>query len=170
MVLGMSLGTYTLLHVLISLIGIGSGLIVMFGFWSRKRLDRWTSLFLATTALTSLTGFGFPFEHLLPSHILGVLSLVTLAIAIPARYVFQLAGSWRATYVIAASVALYFNCFVLVAQAFLKAPALHAVAPTGKEPPFLIAQLILLVIFVGLTIGATRKFHIEAEHVIARAA
>jgi len=170
MVLGMSLGTYTLLHVLISLIGIGSGLIVMFGFWSRKRLDRWTSLFLATTALTSLTGFGFPFEHLLPSHILGVLSLVTLAIAIPARYVFQLAGSWRATYVIAASVALYFNCFVLVAQAFLKAPALHALAPTGKEPPFLIAQLILLVIFVGLTIGATRKFHIEAEHVIARAA
>ena len=170
MVFGMSLGTYTLLHVLISLIGIGSGLIVMFGFWSRKRLDRWTSLFLATTALTSLTGFGFPFEHLLPSHILGVLSLVTLAIAIPARYVFQLAGSWRATYVIAASVALYFNCFVLVAQAFLKAPALHALAPTGKEPPFLIAQLILLVIFVGLTIGATRKFHIEAEHVIARAA
>jgi hypothetical protein len=170
MVLGMSLGTYTLLHVLISLIGIGSGLIVMFGFWSRKRLDRWTSLFLATTALTSLTGFGFPFEHLLPSHILGVLSLVTLAIAIPARYVFHLAGSWRATYVIAASVALYFNCFVLVAQAFLKAPALHALAPTGKEPPFLIAQLILLVIFVGLTIGATRKFHIEAEHVIARAA
>jgi hypothetical protein len=170
MVLGMSLGTYTLLHVLISLIGIGSGLIVMFGFWSRKRLDRWTSLFLATTAFTSLTGFGFPFEHLLPSHILGVLSLVTLAIAIPARYVFHLAGSWRATYVIAASVALYFNCFVLVAQAFLKAPALHALAPTGKEPPFLIAQLILLVIFVGLTIGATRKFHIEAEHVIARAA
>ena len=170
MVLGMSLGTYTLLHVLISLIGIGSGLIVMFGFWSRKRLDRWTSLFLATTALTSLTGFGFPFEHLLPSHILGILSLVTLAIAIPARYVFHLAGSWRATYVIAASVALYFNCFVLVAQAFLKAPALHALAPTGKEPPFLIAQLILLVIFVGLTIGATRKFHIEAEHVIARAA
>ena len=170
MVLGMSLGTYTLLHVLISLIGLGSGLIVMFGFWSRKRLDRWTSLFLATTALTSLTGFGFPFEHLLPSHILGVLSLVTLAIAIPARYVFHLAGSWRATYVIAASVALYFNCFVLVAQAFLKAPALHALAPTGKEPPFLIAQLILLVIFVGLTIGATRKFHIEAEHVIARAA
>jgi len=156
--------------VLISLIGIGSGLIVMFGFWSRKRLDRWTSLFLATTALTSLTGFGFPFEHLLPSHILGVLSPVTLAIATPARYVFHLAGSWRATYVIAASVALYFNCFVLVAQAFLKAPALHAVAPTGKEPPFLIAQLILLVIFVGLTIGATRKFHIEAEHVIARAA
>jgi hypothetical protein len=170
MVFGMSLGTYTLLHVLISLIGIGSGLIVMFGFWSRKRLDRWTSLFLATTALTSLTGFGFPFEHLLPSHILGILSLVTLAIATPARYVFHLAGSWRATYVIAASVALYFNCFVLVAQAFLKAPALHALAPTGKEPPFLIAQLILLVIFVGLTIGATRKFHIEAEHVIARAA
>ena len=133
MVLGMSLGTYTLLHVLISLIGLGSGLIVMFGFWSRKRLDRWTSLFLATTALTSLTGFGFPFEHLLPSHILGVLSLVTLAIATPARYVFHLAGSWRATYVIAASVALYFNCFVLVAQAFLKAPFLHALAPTGKD-------------------------------------
>src|SRR5712671_1604583 len=118
MVLGMTLGTYTFLHVLISLVGIGSGLIVMFGLLGGKRLDSWTLLFLVTTVLTSVSGFAFPFDHLLPSHKVGILSLVILAAAIPARYLFHLAGSWRWIYVIGAGMALYFNVFVLVVQSF----------------------------------------------------
>src|SRR6266513_25943 len=102
MVLGMSLQTYTLIHVLISLIGIASGLVVMYGLIKNKRLDRWTALFLTTTVLTSVTGFGFPFDHLLPSHKVAILSLVALAIAIVARYRLHLAGVWRNTYVVSA--------------------------------------------------------------------
>jgi hypothetical protein len=163
MVFGMSLATYTLIHVIISLIGIGSGLIVLFGMFGGKRLDGMTALFLATTALTSLTGFGFPFEHVTPGIILGILSLVVLAIAIPARYSFRMAGKWRAIYVITAVIALYFNCFVLIAQSFLKIPALHALAPKGNEPPFAIAQGILLVLFIVAGILAVKKFHPEAS-------
>ena len=148
MVFGMSLATFTLIHVIISLIGIGSGLIVLFGMFGGKRLDGMTALFLVTTVLTSLTGYLFPFEHLLPSHIVGGISLVVLAIAIVARYSFHLAGRWRTIYVITAVTALYLNCFVLVVQSFLKIPALHALAPKGNEPPFAIAQGILP--FIGV--------------------
>jgi hypothetical protein len=162
MTLGMSLSTFTLIHVLISLIGIGSGFVVMYGLLTAKRLDLWTALFLVTTALTSISGFGFPFEHLLPSHKVGIISLVVLAIAISARYVFHLAGAWRAIYVISAAMALYLNVFVLVVQLFLKVGPLHAVAPTGKEPPFLIAQIIVLAVFVVLTIAATKRFRSES--------
>lgn len=161
MILGMSLSTFTLVHVLLSLAGIGSGFIVMFGLLNGKRLDGWTAIFLVTTVLTSVTGFLFPVEHLLPSHILGILSLLVLAIAIPARYVFHMAGAWRRTYVITAAIALYFNVFVAVVQSFLKIPALHALAPAGKEPPFLAAQVIVLLIFIALTIRATKRFHID---------
>jgi len=161
MILGMSTETYTLLHVLISLVGIGSGLIVISGLLTGKRLDAWTAVFLATTVLTSVTGFGFPFEHLLPSHIVGIVSLVMLAVAIPARYVFRLAGKWRGIYVVGAATALYLNVFVLVVQAFLKVPALKALAPTQKEPPFLVAQLAVLLVFFGLTILAVKRFNIE---------
>jgi len=161
MILGMSTATYTFLRVLISLIGIGSGLVVMFGFITGKRLDNLTAVFLTTTVLTSVTGFGFPFNRLLPSHILGIISLVVLAIAIPARYVFHLAGSWRWIYVVGASTALYLNVFVLVAQLFMKVPALKALAPTQSEPPFLVAQLLVLLIFVGLTILAAKRFHLQ---------
>jgi len=161
MILGMSTGTYTLLHVLISLVGIGSGLVVMFGFLTGKRLDGWTALFLVTTVLTSVTGFGFPVDHLLPSHIIAILSLVILAVAISARYVFHLSGAWRSTYVVAAAIALYLNVFVLVVQTFMKVPAVHALAPTQKEPPFLIAQIVVMLIFIGLTVLAVKKFHIE---------
>jgi hypothetical protein len=160
MVFGMSLATYTLIHVLISLIGIGSGLIVLFGMFGGKRLDGMTALFLATTALTSLTGFGFPFEHVTPGIILGILSLVVLAIAIPARYTFRMAGKWRAIYVVTAVIALYFNCFVLIAQSFMKIPALHALAPKGNEPPFAIAQGILLVLFIVAGVLAVKKFRL----------
>ncbi|HEX3103822.1 MAG TPA: hypothetical protein VHQ22_05200 [Terriglobales bacterium] len=170
MIFGMSLATYTLIHVIISLIGIGSGLIVLFGMFSGKRLDGMTALFLATTALTSLTGFGFPFEGVTPGIILGILSLIVLAIVIPARYSFRLAGKWRAIYVITAVIALYFNCFALVAQSFLKIPALHALAPKGNEPPFAIAQGILLVLFIVAGTLAVKKFHLADATTLARAA
>jgi hypothetical protein len=161
MILGMSLATYTLLHVLLSLAGIGSGLVVMFGLLTGKRMERWTTVFLVTTVLTSITGFGFPFDHLLPSHVVGILSLVALAFAIPARYVFHLNGAWRRVYVIGSAVALYFNVFVLVVQCFEKVAALKALAPTQKEPPFVVAQLIVLLIFATLTVFATLRFHPE---------
>jgi hypothetical protein len=160
MILGMSTSTFTLVHVIIGLAGIATGFIVLYGLLTGKRLDGWTSIFLTTTVLTSVTGFMFPFEHLLPSHILGILSLIALTIAIVARYTFRLAGAWRGTYVVAAAIALYFNCFVAVVQAFAKIPALHAMAPTQKEPPFAIAQLLVLAIFVVLTYRATKRFHV----------
>ena len=170
MVFGMSLATYTLIHVIISLIGIASGLIVLFGMFGGKRLDGMTALFLANTALTSLTGFGFPFEHVTPGIILGILSLLVLALTVAARYFFHMAGRWRSIYVVTAVIALYFNCFVLIAQSFLKIPALHALAPKGNEPPFAIAQGILLVLFILAGVMAVKKFHLDAALDLAHAA
>ncbi|MFL6387907.1 MAG: hypothetical protein ACJ71U_10505 [Terriglobales bacterium] len=166
----MSLATYTLIHVIISLIGIGSGLIVLFGMFGGKRLDGMTALFLVTTALTRLTGVGFPFEHVTPGIILAILSLVVLAIAIPARYSLHMAGKWRAIYVVTAVIALYFNCFVLIAQSFQKVPSLHALAPKGNEPPFAIAQGILLVLFIVAGLLAVKKFRLADPVSLARAA
>jgi uncharacterized membrane protein SirB2 len=162
MIFGMTTETFTLVHVVISLAGIGSGLVVVFGLLAGKRLDGWTALFLVTTVATSVTGFGFPFDHLLPSHKVGIISLVVLAIAILARYVFHLAGAWRWIYVVCAVIALYLNVFVLVVQAFEKVPALQALAPTQKEPPFLVAQLVVLAIFIALGIFAVKRFHNQA--------
>ena len=164
MVFGMSLATYTLVHVVISLIGIVSGLIVLFGMLSGKKLDGMTAVFLITTVLTSVTGYGFPVEHLLPSHIVGAISLVVLAIAILARYAFHMTGGWRPTYVITAVIALYLNVFVLVVQSFLKVPALHALAPQGKEPPFAVAQLTVMVVFIALTVLAVKRFRNDPVH------
>ena len=158
MILGMSTSTFTLLHVLTSLVGIGSGLIVAFGLLNGKLFSGWNHLFLATTVLTSVTGFLFPVEHILPSHKVGTISLAILAIAIAALYLFHLAGRWRAIYVGTAIMALYLNCFVGVVQSFLKVPALHAMAPTGTEPPFLFAQIIVLILFVVLGVLATKRF------------
>src|SRR3954463_293436 len=143
MVLGMSLATYTLIHVIISLVAIASGLVVFLGMIGNKRMDALTALFLATTVLTSVTGFFFPFEHVTPGIVIGILSLVVLAIAIPARYAKHMAGGWRKAYILTSAVALLFNWFVLVVQSFLKVPARHAPAPTQKEPPFAIAQLLM---------------------------
>ena len=158
MMLGMSLPTFTLFHVILSLMGIGSGLIVVFGMMKSKRLDKWTAIFLITTVLTSATGFLFPFHGFKPSYAVGVLSLIVLAIAILARYAGHMAGAWRWVYVVTAVVSLYFNVFVLVAQSFDKIPALKALAPTQSEPPFAIAQLIVLVIFIVLGILSVRRF------------
>jgi hypothetical protein len=165
MILGMTTSTFTTIHVVISLIGIGSGLVVVWGMIRGKRLDGITAIFLASTVLTSLTGFGFKFDRLSPSHIVRIISLVVLAIAILARYVFHLAGGWRWAYVISAAMALYLNVFVFVIQSFEKSPALKALAPTQSEPPFVLTQLVVLVAFVAITILAGMKFRLEAAHV-----
>ena len=154
----MFLEIYTLVHVLISLAGIASGLVVVFGLLRGDRMDRWTRIFLGTTVATSVTGYGFPFTQLLPSHIVGAISLVVLAVATYARSSKQLAGPWRWIYVVNAVLALYLNVFVLNVQLFLKVPALRALAPTQSEPPFAITQLITLVVFVGLGIASGLRF------------
>jgi hypothetical protein len=163
MILGMSTATYTFLHTLISLVGIGSGLIVAFGFLTQRRFVRTAAVFLITTALTSITGFGFPFVHLLPSHKVGIISLVVLGIAIPALYIFHLAGAWRWIYVVTASTALYLNVFVLVVQLFRKVPALTALAPTQTEAPFLFAQVLVLALYLALLVLGVKKFRFEQE-------
>ena len=154
MFLGMSLQTFTLIHVLISLLGIGSGFIVICGFLANKRPRGWTAVFLTTTALTSITGFLFPFRGVTPAFTLGIISLVVVAIAIVTRYRLP---AWHKTYVISTSAALYFNVFVLVVQSFEKVPALRAIAPTQKELPFVITQLAVLAIFVVLATFAVRR-------------
>jgi hypothetical protein len=146
-------------HVIVSLIGIVSGIVVLVGMLSAQRMAGLTAVFLATTVLTSVTGFFLPAEHLLPSHVVGIISLVVLAIALVALYLRHLAGAWRWIYVVTAVIALYFNCFVGVAQAFQKIAALHALAPTQSEPPFMIAQLIVLAIFIVLGFLAVKRFH-----------
>jgi hypothetical protein len=162
MILGMTLSTFTLFHVVLSLVGIASGFIVVYGLLAGKRLDTWNAIFLLFTVLTSLTGFLFPFHHLLPSHVVGIISLVVLAVAILARYPLHMRGAWGRVYVVSAMLALYLNVFVLVVQAFLKVPALKAAAPTQKEPPFFIAQIAVLALFVILTILTARKCHPKA--------
>ena len=158
MVLGMSLGAFTQLHVILSLIGIATGTVVLLGMLGGKRLPTWTAVFLATTVLTTVSGFLFPFERLLPSHIVGIISLVTLSIALFALYIRRIAGPWRWIYVVTAVLSLYLNAFVGVVQAFLKQPFLKPLAPTQSEPPFLIAQGVVLLIFLVLGILAVRKF------------
>lgn len=159
MIFGMT--TYTFVHVVISLIGIISGLVVLIGLLTAHRLRGWTALFLASTVATCLTGFGFPFVQLLPSHIVGVITMVACAGAILALYLRRLAGAWRWIYVISTVIALYLNVFVLIVQAFLKVPALNALAPTQSEPPFKLTQLVVLAIFVLLGIIAAFRFRPE---------
>lgn len=160
MTLGLSVATFTLLHVVISLIGIVTGLVAMVGLLKSRPMPGWTGAFLLTTILTSVTGFMFPVEKLLPSHVIGIISLVLLAIACLALYGQKLAGHWRWIYVVTAMTSLYLNIFVLVIQSFLKVPPLHALAPSvpPSEPPFAIVQAIVLVLFVVLTFMAVRRF------------
>jgi hypothetical protein len=158
MIWGMTTSTFTLVHVWLSLIGIGAGLVVMFGLLAGKMLGGWIALFLITTAATSVTGFAFPFDHLLPSHKVGVVSLAVLALAVIARYGLHLAGPWRRVYAVCAGLALYLNVFVAVVQAFEKVPFLNALAPTQTEPAFVVTQVVVLALFALLAIGAARKF------------
>jgi hypothetical protein len=156
-----NLSTFTIVHVVISLIGIASGLVVVFGLLVAKRLKRWTALFLISTVATSVTGFFFPFHGVTPAIVVGVISLVVLAVAILARYVRHLTGTWRWIYVVTVMIALYLNVFVLIVQLFQKMPALKALAPTQSEPPFAVTQLVVLALFVVLTVIAAIKFRGE---------
>ena len=159
MILGLSVENFTLLHTVISLIGILSGIIVLFGMLEGRNSPAMTALFLATTVLTSVTGFLFPFTSLLPSHIVGIISLVVLAVTIAALYVFRLSGPWRLIYVIGAVLSLYLNTFVGVVQSFQRLSFLQPLAPTQSEPTFIIAQTAVLLIFVVLGFVAVRRFH-----------
>ena len=163
MILGLSVSTFVTVHVVISLIAIVAGIIVMFGMLGSNRMPGLTAIFLLLTILTSATGFVIPplvSEKFLPSHLFGFLSLGLLAVACFALYGKKLSGSWRWIYVLTALISLYLNVFVLVIQSFLKVPALHALAPSvpPAEPPFAIAQGIVLVFFVIVIIGAIRRY------------
>lgn len=153
------LSLYTIVHVVMSLVGIGSGIFVMVGFLTSQRLDRSTSFFLATTTLTSVTGFGFPAEHITPAHIVGILSLSVLGLAVYARSVRHLQGNWRGLFIISSSIAFYLNAFVLVVQLYLKVPVLKAIAPSQTEPAFVISQSILIVGFIILALLSLKRFH-----------
>jgi len=145
-----SLPLFTLLHVLLSLVGIVAGCVVVGAWLGGRQLNAWTAIFLFTTVLANATGFFFPFSRLLPSHVLGGLSLLILPIAIAARYWKHLAGGWRRAYILAAVIALYFNVFVLMVQLFQKVPGLIAAAPTQQSPAFIVTQLFLLALFMVL--------------------
>ena len=158
MIIGLSIHNFTLLHVAITLVAIASGLIVLFGMLGAHRLPGRTALFLATTVLTSVTGFMFPIHGFTPALGVGIVSLVVLAIALLALYGKHLTAAWRWIYVATAVIALWFNVFVLIVQSFQKVPALHALAPTQSEPPFLIAQGVALAAFLVLGIMAGLRF------------
>ena len=156
----MILAIFTIFHVLISLLGIVAGFVVIGGLLSANPLDGWTEFFLWTTVATSVTGFFFPVKKFMPSHVLGIRSLIVLGLAIYARYSAHVAGSWRWIYVVGILLGQYFNFFVLIVQSFQKIPALKPLAPTQTEPPFKIAQGLALVLFVVLGILAVNRFHV----------
>ncbi|HEY4344468.1 MAG TPA: hypothetical protein VGN05_08990 [Parvibaculum sp.] len=158
MVFGLTLATYTFIHVLISLAAIASGFVVVFGLLTGRRLNKWTALYLFMTAATSLTGFGFPFIKFLPSHLFGIISLALLVPTLYARYVRRLTGAWRWIYIVGAAVLLYLNVFVLVVQLFLKVPAINALAPTQTELPFVLSHAAALALFVILGFLSVRRF------------
>lgn len=158
-IIGLSTSAFTTFHVILSLIGMVAGLVVVFGMLSARRCSAWTGLFLVTTVTTSVTGFMFPSSGFDAAQGVGVISLVTLAASILAFYVYRLAGAWRWIYVVSAVLALYLNVFVGVVQAFQKVPFLHPLAPKGSKPPFVIAQALVMAIFVILGILAVKRFH-----------
>jgi hypothetical protein len=159
MILGMSISAFTMLHVALSLAGIGSGAVVLWGWFGAKTQDGWTAIFFAATVLTSATGFLFPSASFGPPQVVGVISLAALLAALVALYAKRLAGSWRWVYVVGVVLALYLNVFVGVVQAFQKLPVLRALAPTQSEPPFVVAQLVVMAIFIALGILAVKRFH-----------
>lgn len=158
MILGLTTAAFTFVHVALSLIGIGAGLVSLFGLMYDKFYRLLNGLFLVTTVLTSVTGFLYPFKGITPGIILGVLSMIVLLLAIGALYGQGLAGAWRGTYVIAAALALWFNVFVLFAQLFAKVPALKAIAPTQASPAFGITQGVAALILLAMTVRAFKRF------------
>ncbi|MFL9829086.1 hypothetical protein [Rhodoplanes sp. SY1] len=158
MTLGLSIDAFTQLHVVISLVGIAVGLIVVIGMVLRHRMAGWTGVFLAATVATSVTGFMFPSNTFGPAHVVGVISLIVLVPTLLGLYVFRLAGAWRWIYVSGAVLALYLNVFVAVVQAFQKIFVLAALAPNQSEPPFQIAQLVVLALFGSIGGAAVWRF------------
>ena len=154
--------TLTLVHTIISIVAIAAGLVVVGGLIAGVRIDGWTGIFLATTVLTSVTGFFFPFTELLASHQVGIISLVVLPLVIAARYWKHLAGPWRGTYVVGSVLVLYLNFFVLIVQLFRRIPALLVSAPKQTEPPFVLTQLLVLALFAWLGFAAFRRFRPQA--------
>lgn len=163
MILGMPVSAFILLHVGLSLMGILAGCVVAAGWFTSRRLPLWTAVFLATTLLTSITGFLFPIQGLDPARVVGLISVVVLAAALFALYGQRLTGPWRWIYVLSAVLALYLNVFVAVVQAFEKIPLLHGLAPTQKELPFQVAQLLVLVAFILIGVLAVKRFHPQAS-------
>jgi hypothetical protein len=161
MILGLSIGQFTFLHVFLSLVGIGAGVFVVYGFLASRRLRILTALFFVTTVATSLTGFMFPFKGMTPGIVLGILSMIVLLLAIVGLYMKKLDGAWRGVYVICTMLAFYFNFFVLVVQSFEKVPPLHSIAPTQSSPGFGVTQLAVLLVFLLLTVRAFKRFHPE---------
>ena len=159
--MSLNFATFTLVHTLLSVVGILAGMVVVGGLMAGVRYNGWIATYLATTILTNATGFGFPFVVLMPSHILGVISLIILPFAVVALYLKHLAGGWRTTFVVITVTALYFNVFVLMVQLFRKVPAMIALAPTQKEPPFVVTQLLILALFIVLGRAAVRGFREE---------
>ena len=167
MIIGLSIHTFTIIHVIISLVAIASGIVVLVGMLGANRLPGWTALFLVTSILTSVTGFMFPINGFTPAIGTGIVSILVLGVALIALYAKHLVGSWRWIYVTAAATALYFNVLVLIVQSFQKVPALHALAPTQSEPPFLIAQGSALVVFLVVGFFTASRFR-PATDVLAR--
>jgi hypothetical protein len=158
-----AVATLTLVHVLLSLVGLAAGFVVLWGLLSSRQVPGWTALFLSTTIATSVSGFLFPVDHVTPGHVLGILSLVVLPVAVVARYQRRLLGPWRVAYVLSAVTAQYLNFFVLIVQVFLKVPALKALAPTQTEPAFAISQLLALLFFLAAGALATIRFQTHRE-------
>jgi len=163
MILGLSVYAFTVLHVIISLIGIAAGVVVVHAMLRSESAGGWTAIFLAATVLTTLTGFLFPITVFTPALGVGIISTVTLAIALVALYVFHLAGPWRLAYIASALFAFYLNAFVAVVQAFQKIPWVHALAPTQTEPAFVAAQTLLLILFAVVGFLVARRFHPPAS-------
>jgi len=156
--LGLSLATFTALHLAISLIGLGAGFVAIGAMLAGRWLGGWTAVFLGMTILTSATGFLFPAPGVSPAKVVGGLSLVILLLAVIALYGKGLRGGWRRVYVFAALGALYLNSFVGLVQTFQKQPALAELAPTQSEPAFIAAQLALLLVFIWLGVMLGRRF------------
>lgn len=157
------MATFTFIHVVVSLLGIVSGFVVLSGFVTNRDKESWAQLFLSTTILTSVTGFGFPANHITPAHVVGIISLAVLAVAVYAKYAHNAVGNWRLAYVVGSSIALYFNVFVLIVQLFQKVPVLRSWAPTQSEFPFAATQLVTLVGFIVLGTLATRRFQVRMD-------
>lgn len=148
----------TLFHVVLSLIAIVAGVVLARGLLAGRRNDRWTHIFMVTTAITVLTGFVFPYRGFTPGIGVGIVCVLVFIPTALARYRFQMAGLWRPVFIVGALALFYFNCLVFVVQSFQKIPPLNALAPTGAEPVVGIVQAIVFVAFLVVGFFSVRRF------------